>query len=314
MISPREWTAHLHAHAAPAGAGIAPEAVHQVRVAAGRLSVWLELGGRRMLRDDLAWLRRSASGTRDLDVVLEQLDPAFPKSTAAHSRSSASIPRGDPTQASALLSPERWSEWRARLTQERAQACGALLEALASTRFRSLQAALAWMPPLDAEVARAALRHFRRRVARADERLKHAGSDLGSLHRLRRAVRRMRYALEWVGDDARAWKALQDDLGALNDLAILQRHLDGDVGAARVHEDDGVPRAESRLPCAVQVEQGGSSALNGSSRPRGSRAPGDAASNGHASPREIIQREIAARRTRFLEDWSRAVVRDGQDG
>src|SRR5207247_242569 len=37
---------------------------------AARLRAWFELGGRRMLVDDLRWLRRCAASLRNADVVL----------------------------------------------------------------------------------------------------------------------------------------------------------------------------------------------------------------------------------------------------
>src|ERR1043165_1021156 len=75
-IPPTAWLDRLEertslAESAP-DAALDAEAVHELRVACGRLIVWLDLGGWRILRDDLRWLRRSAATVRDLDVVLHR--------------------------------------------------------------------------------------------------------------------------------------------------------------------------------------------------------------------------------------------------
>jgi CHAD domain-containing protein len=243
MISPREWIEHLNAHAEIARAGDDPEGVHHVRVAAGRLSVWLELGRRHMLRDDLRWLRRSAGPVRDIDVML------------ARRRD------GDGGVV----------ELHAELHAERKSARESLLAALASLRFRSLMAALAWAPDLDQELARDTLPKFERRVARASSALERAPDDPVALHRLRRALRRLRYALEWLGSDASALKRFQDDLGDLNDLAVMWR---------RVHP----------------------------APPESTHASAHASMNGDASASDLLHREIEERRSRFLKDWRAARI------
>jgi CHAD domain-containing protein len=240
MISPRLWIEELRARAQTTSGDIDPESVHQVRVAAGRLSVWLELCGRRMLRDDLSWLRRSASRARDLDVVAETIERSLARVTASR----RTLRDGD-----GPLHADPWAEWRAHLGRERASASSTLRQALASARLRGLVIALSRLPALDPERARRALRGFRRRVERAESKLERAPRDLAVLHRLRRAVRRLRYALEWLGQDAQTWKALQDELGELNDLAVCLRRLDADEPAAA----DGTP-ADRRASAQSEIE------------------------------------------------------------
>ncbi|MDA1267199.1 MAG: CHAD domain-containing protein, partial [Planctomycetota bacterium] len=70
------WLEHLQRHLGVSADGQDPEGVHQVRVAAARLRVWLRLGGRRLLEDDLRWLRNGAGPVRDLDVLLLRGGPA----------------------------------------------------------------------------------------------------------------------------------------------------------------------------------------------------------------------------------------------
>lgn len=214
MISPSHWLEHLRNHLAVARAGDDPEGVHQLRVAAGRLSVWLELAGRRALRDDLAWLRRSASGVRDLDVLL----------------------------ARAKNECGKLGEWRGWLAAQRDEKRVQLVRVLDSPRLAALLAALSTLPPLAPAEADARLACFSRRVRRAASRLR-AGAreeekkhDAAALHRARRALRRWRYALEWTGADASEIKRWQEDLGELNDRAVLLRHLDASPIAAQLGE------------------------------------------------------------------------------
>ena len=193
MISLTPWLQHLEQQIPLVRKGVESEPVHQLRVSAGRLSVWLELSGRRMLRDDLRWLRRSAGLVRDLDVLLERdLPPAWARALAA----------------------ER--ELRRR----------ELLHHLADPRLSSLVAALTLVPDLEDSTARDALARFKRRVLKAGRGLKRDETDARALHRLRRAVRRLRYALEWLGEDMDALKDLQDAFGELNNLAVGLRQLD----------------------------------------------------------------------------------------
>jgi CHAD domain-containing protein len=149
------------------------EGVHQVRVATRRLDVWLRLAKRRALRDDLAWLRRSASHVRDLDVV---------------------------------------STLTAR---------GAMLVEWSSARLPGLCDALEAMPPLTEERARRGLSKLARKVREAETAIGSNG-DLVALHRLRRALRRLRYGLEWLGERVDPARELQDVLGALNDLRLVR--------------------------------------------------------------------------------------------
>jgi CHAD domain-containing protein len=171
-----------------------PESLHQMRVAAGRLGVWLRIGRRRMLRDDLRWLRRAAARVRDFDVLLERAWP---------------LP---------------FSEWLAR---ERTLAREQLLETLSAPRCTALLAALACQAPVEHRRAEAFLDRERRKLERRGRVLESKdAASVESIHRLRRVVRRVRYALEWLGRKSRALKALQDELGRLNDTAVAIAELE----------------------------------------------------------------------------------------
>jgi CHAD domain-containing protein len=217
MISPRPWTEALARHAHAVRKRPEPEAVHQLRVAAGRLAVWLRLARKRALRDDLAWLRGSAARVRDLDVLLER------------------------------HGAQGWTE---EFVRQRAQAAHELVLALGTQRCAGLLQALELLPGLGKERALERLPHLRERLQAAARRaLAPAEPELEELHCLRKRVRRLRYALEWLGRESPGAKALQDALGLVRDSALaleqaraapestrdgLQRELDD--ARARVRE------------------------------------------------------------------------------
>lgn len=91
--------------------------------------------------------------------------------------------------------------------------------ALRARRVDGVVLALRSLPELDERKARAVLRTLEASLVRGpvetDEQV----------HALRKRVRRARYAREWLGDDARALRRLQDVLGPLCDLAALTRLL-----------------------------------------------------------------------------------------
>lgn len=192
LLSPSPWLAVLR-DALP-DAGTDPESVHRLRVASRRLDVWLRLAGRARLRDDLRWLRRAAGPVRDLDVLVAREWPA--------------------------------REAR-RLRTLRANARRALREALGDARLVGTLQALSLLPPIDPDAAREALPA----LARAARSLHPDAADLAGLHRLRRAVRRVRHALEWLGEP-HGLDPVQDALGELGDLALAVRLLGPDAVSA----------------------------------------------------------------------------------
>lgn len=157
------------------------EGVHQVRVVARRLRVWVRLAKQPALDDELRWLIHELGLLRDLDVLGETLTAAA----------------------------------RAQL---RGPAIARAVSALESERYRTLRASLA-----AAKAPRR--RRARKLVARLEARL--AGTQLTAeteaLHRLRRKLRTLRYAREWLGLDAAALAEDQQWLGSLCDLFALER-------------------------------------------------------------------------------------------
>ncbi|MGH7163237.1 MAG: CHAD domain-containing protein, partial [Planctomycetota bacterium] len=108
-----------------------PGGVHQLRVTAARLRVWLEMSGLRVLSDDVRWIRRAAAPVRDLDALL------------------------------AGEWPEEFAQW---LREERTRQRWGFLTALDGGRLKGLTLALALLPPVPRETARTALRDYAARV------------------------------------------------------------------------------------------------------------------------------------------------------
>lgn len=191
-ISVGPWLEHLARHLPVARLGGDPEGVHQLRVAAQRLRTWLKLKGQRVLDDDLRWLRNGAGDVRDLDVSMSLVEPG---------------PYLDDLRG-------RWS--LAHLE---------LLRLLDSPRLPALLGALQRLPPLRRERALRETRRWLRRTRRTGDRLdwEHAPED--ELHAFRRKVRRLRYALDWLGEPRKPVKDLSEALGDVNDLAVLRDRL-----------------------------------------------------------------------------------------
>ncbi|GIW26536.1 CHAD domain-containing protein [Meiothermus sp.] len=186
------WLQHLLDHLPIAREGRDPEGVHQVRVAVRRLRVWLRLAGMRVLQDDLAWLVRAAGEVRDLEVLLQY--PNLPKAFRT------------------------WAEHRLK------QARTVFVPLLDSPRLAGLLRALSILPPLDKKLAEFRLARFVRQVERRAQEW-HSENSLEHLHALRRALRRLRYAQEWLEQDSHTVKTLQEIFGQVGDLSFTLNYL-----------------------------------------------------------------------------------------
>lgn len=206
------------------------EELHDMRVATRRLRAALTLFADVLppsvgaLREELGWVGQTLGAVRDLDVQLEQLDEWL-----------ATIPEADRDALGAL---------RALLDEQRAAARTEMLAALDSRRYElfvgrfgrmlrtgrvtrsgpSAQPALAVAPDL----IEGRFRPFRKGGDRIGP-----GSNPGDYHRLRIRCKRLRYALEFLGDvyPDRA-RPLIKRLVALQD--ILGLHQDADVAIERL--------------------------------------------------------------------------------
>ena len=133
-IACSRWLEHWMSHLPAARAGAQPEGLHQVRVALGRLRVWLRLGGERALEEELQRLRARCGAARDLDVLLAMEPPAV------------------------LV---------AELRRRRAREQEKVAIELGRARAMALARKLAALAPLEEKTARRALRGLARRAARA---------------------------------------------------------------------------------------------------------------------------------------------------
>ncbi len=195
-IAPSRWLERLVVQLPKARAGGDPEGTHQTRVALGRLRVWLQLGGWRVLDDDLAWARRHVGAVRDYDVGIARRPPQ------------------------AVLDV---------MLVEREHAQRALQIALDQPRLTDAIAALECLPPIPLAVARRRTRQLAARALRGAKRAFDAHDDWEALHAERRAMRRLRYALEWMDESAacpRRIVELVDALGELGDVWLAREHAD----------------------------------------------------------------------------------------
>lgn len=177
-----EWLGHLDDARTLALAGDV-EGVHQVRVALRRLRVWVAFREFEALEDELQWACRALAPLRDLDVFGEVLT----------------------TEALAQLRPE---------------AVGAAVDALQSERWLALRESLAAVRPPRRSKAKRALPGYEKRLKQLRRALRPA--DGVALHRLRRALRRVRYTRDWLGLDTSDLADEQEWLGAVCDLLALQ--------------------------------------------------------------------------------------------
>jgi CHAD domain-containing protein len=208
MIPADRWIEHLRTHVDVARLGEDPEGIHQVRVASRRLDVWLRLSGRRMLRDDIRWLRHGLAGARDLDVLLTHDLPV-----AA----------------------------RAWLVQRRADEQAHVVALLDDERTEAILGGLATLPALDPVDARNHVPDVLRQVLHRGGAVDEAPNDPEKLHALRRSLRTTRYALEWLGAPNQQTVRLQDAFGESNDRAVLLAWLD-----KRADDSEAAWRAELR--------------------------------------------------------------------
>lgn len=238
----RNALAQLHANARAVLAGARdPEAIHQLRVAVRRLRAALSLfrpilaeGVADWLAGEFDWLQAGLGPARDWDVfLLDTLEP---------------LHRRLPDEAG-LAALEAQAEAQRRAS--RAEAESVLRERRTTRLLLQLELWLeegSWRRPMEpgalvaaaeepAEVfARQALARRARQLLKRGRRRDEADED--SLHALRIAGKKLRYAVEFFRDllpkgQAKAalesLRALQDCLGTLNDAAVGKKLL-GDLG------------------------------------------------------------------------------------
>jgi hypothetical protein len=187
--------------------GVSADTIHDARSAASRLCAWLELAGHRALRDDLRWLRRCAAPVRDADVALARGVPAALR------------------------------EW---LAVERLHRRDDFARSIAHPRLAALRSAMPLLPPIPRIDAEGRMDPIERRVRRrSDAVTDDAPAD--TIHRLRRAVRRLRNARDWLGVESGSLRPALDAFGALTDTsAILRLVQDCPAGGVPPEFADGL--------------------------------------------------------------------------
>src|SRR4051794_2645865 len=233
----------------PAVTAADPEGVHQMRIGVRRLraaiavfSELLDCNQTEQIKRDLKWLAGKLAPVRDLDVFL--------KGKIAQLETSHSPTAGLPELKRELI-------YRRGIAAESAKA------AIATTRYRLLILnILEWIEDGkwlkrshfhgDRKIRRFAADLFERRTRKARSKAKRAGEvDARARHKLRIAIKTLRYALYFFetlySQDGSAkalsrykkhLKDLQDNLGALNDIAVHQKL------AAKLAAGSGGRRAE----------------------------------------------------------------------
>ncbi|HTK67121.1 MAG TPA: CYTH and CHAD domain-containing protein [Pseudonocardia sp.] len=249
----------------------APDAVHQLRVAARRMRSALQAYGKvierdatRALTDELKWIGGELGGARDAEVIEERLTELI---------------GGLPGEL--VMGPVSALVTRT-MSRRRSDGQAAAIAALDSDRYLALHDAIDALlehPPLTAKATRSARRELPRQLGRAWRRLdtRMAAAEAlepgpqrdAALHETRKAGKRLRYAAEIaqpaVGRPAkrlkRRAKTLHKELGdhqdavvakaVIRDLAV-QAHLDGGngftFGVLHGLESERADRAERSLP------------------------------------------------------------------
>jgi len=227
---------HLEANRVGALAGADPEYLHQMRVALRRLRTAFDIFADAApdaagLDGELRWLSRALERARDWDVfVADTLKPTL---------------SGRPRHAGLRALREACEELSA-------EARSAAHRALESRRYYGLMRALRSLSYGDAPRPSGAVRSLPMRHAVAvigamygkarkrGRKLRHLGSK--DLHRLRNAVRRLRYGLlslapllpeARVRALAESVESLQETLGGMNDCAVAGKLIEEARGRAR---------------------------------------------------------------------------------
>jgi CHAD domain-containing protein len=198
-----------------------PDSVHRMRVAARRMRSAMRvyrrlLPGTSQVRDDLRWLGRRLAESRDLEVQ------------QAHF---ASVVTALPDEL--VVGPVA-----ARLTRHfgpaQATARSRALEALGDKRYRRLLESLDRLGELSADASRPAAKELRRHVRRAYRRIEKRRKT-GTLHDVRKATKRYRYAVE-VAEPSLGKKAGKARKAARALTKVLGEHQDGLVAQPLLRE------------------------------------------------------------------------------
>jgi CHAD domain-containing protein len=225
----------LHRQLAAAVAG-KDTGVHQARVASRRLREALPVltqglhhSNAGKAKRKIQRLTRALGSVRELDVTLHLIDETGEK---------PGVPRAALAEVRALVIEEREERRSVMLERLKEVDTGKLERRLDAVREALLHPTTghAWRGALALRIAK--------RARRLDKAMEHAGQIYApeGLHEVRIAAKKLRYALE-IADESgavsckeplRTIKRVQDALGRLHDLQVLQHHVAA-VGAAPRH-------------------------------------------------------------------------------
>ena len=228
-------------------------AVHQARVASRRLREAVPVaiaaapqGGRSEVGRDVRRVTDALGAVREMDVALED----FEKETRAHEWSPAVVQRVREHLENERARRER--EMRIKLARVSVKRLEARVNVLASAG--EARAGRSWRGFLSARL--------RKRALRFSEALRAAGTlyAAGPIHEVRIAGKKLRYTLELarraagapVGREVAVLKRLQDLLGRLRELQVLQEHVH--LVAANAAYDVTLTRALDDLHEAFEAE------------------------------------------------------------
>lgn len=230
----------------------APEGPHQLRIGLRRLRSMLSIFADvarsdelERLNDEARWLAQEVGRLRDLDVARNDI---VGEEAAKHPDEASLLPLASALDRRANATRDAL---RATLAGPRVQALVLELIKFVETRGWLAAEELAQTARLAASVGDLANQSLERQWRRVGKRArKLAGLDIEQRHELRKALKKLRYAVEFfsslhetkrVKPLVRRLKKLQDVFGALNDAEMIKGVLDQPEIAAP--DDAGAQRA-----------------------------------------------------------------------
>jgi len=214
LLRSDRWRARLEDQLAHLPAEPAAEQWHELRESLGRLAAWLRMANRNSLREQVRELRRAIGEIRDLEIVRELYSPSVPRARS--------------------------------LGRDQARMEAILIRRLAAPATAELLQCLQETPPLNYESAVEAARRMARRAWKAGRRFADDPTP-ATAHRLRRRLRELRFAREWLRQETAPLRPLVRRLGRLNDRMLVQHFMErnGGDGEAADKIDRSLARCRS---------------------------------------------------------------------
>jgi CHAD domain-containing protein len=164
------------------------EGIHQIRVATRRLRVLLKLMGIRVLQDDLCWLSASVGEARDLDVLIKKAEI------------------------------NAYHDW---LQEQRLQYQTVIALCLGSSRLDGLLEAFDGLCFINIKIKKAAYKKIKKTLLIRSKKLSMVDCCDENIHSVRKSLRQLRYAREFLNKDVSVQKELQEVFGDFNDACVM---------------------------------------------------------------------------------------------